>query len=89
MHSEEKEAKNAQLFEKSEDRSHACSVCGRFFTTNSNMNRHIRDMHSANKERFHCRKCPKDYASKGNLKLHVKKDHCKQKIVEKTGKSLF
>lgn len=84
MHSRKKDRQNKKLFQKSAIRSHGCLDCGRYFTTNSNMNRHKNSAHSET-IRFDCPKCPKNYTTKGNLKLHLGKHHVQQK--QKTGKS--
>lgn len=88
MHSSEKEAALARLFEENSERKHPCSVCERFFTTNSNMNRYKRETHSANIQRLKCSQCPKSYATKENLKLHTADKHgCKQKTNRITKKN--
>lgn len=72
MHSAKKKKEIARKFKRSSTRSHPCSVCGFYFTTNSNMNRLKREAHNTGpKKKFRCNVCNKRYATKGNLKLHL------------------
>lgn len=85
MHSAEKKKKIEQMFKRSKTRKYPCSVCGIFFTTNSNMNRHKRDHSTVPKRVFPCVFCRKGYTTRGNLKLHVNKDHANANPVLSVG----
>lgn len=70
-----KEKKNPQDSEKNQ----MCGECGLKFSTKSNLNRHVRTVHSNNAESgngdFCCDRCGHLYSRKDNLNHHIKNVH--------------
>ena len=58
---------------------HICSDCGSAFSRYRTLRYHMNNVHTTNKERFKCNKCPYTSASKSNLKIHVDRVHEKKK----------
>jgi hypothetical protein len=46
-----------------------CSACDKTFSSKQNLNRHVREVHDADRT-FHCNLCDKSYKSNGYLKQH-------------------
>ena len=49
---------------------HKCSICDKDFSTKGSLNRHINDVHEANRT-FKCPECPLKFARQDTLDRHV------------------
>ena len=50
---------------------HVCSICDKEFSTKGSLNRHINDLHEANRT-FKCPECPLKFARRDTRDKHVK-----------------
>ena len=78
------------------DARHKCDVCGRKFTTKSNLRHHLKNVHNPDGPRYECEVCGKRFTQKGSLGLHLETVHsadgsshecevCPRKFKQKSG----
>ena len=60
------------------ERPYTCEICKSTFTDGSNYRKHYKNMHTKTifkkqkTEKFQCDQCPKQYARRGSLKVHIR-----------------
>ena len=59
---------------------HPCSLCGKMFTRNDSLRRHIQRCHSTERP-YECTLCNKDYAVKVDLDQHMMMSHNMRKVM--------
>ena len=52
-----------------------CEICGKVFTNNQNLNRHVRTIHEKSSTSFSCTQCDYSTLQKSNLNRHLKRCH--------------
>ena len=50
-----------------------CEICGKVFTNNQNLNRHVRTIHEKSSTSFSCTQCDYSTLQKSNLNRHLKR----------------
>ena len=65
-----KRVKRSEAIKCAEPGSHVCNICDKKFTIKTNLDRHIRDVHSV--KVYTCNKCPKNFSRHQNLIRHQK-----------------
>lgn len=61
-----------------------CPLCSRDFVNKSNLNIHIRDVHSDERGPFECPQCGKQVKNKSCLRVHMYQQHRKKESSGKT-----
>ena len=51
---------------------YTCDICRKGFTNNSNLKRHVENVHNKNHQ---CKFCDRTFAQKSNLKRHIDSQH--------------
>ncbi|PSN45847.1 hypothetical protein C0J52_05496 [Blattella germanica] len=64
-----------------------CPVCSRDFVNRSNLNIHIRDVHSEERGPFSCPWCGKQVKNRSCLRVHMYQQHRKKDLSQKTDDS--
>ena len=52
-----------------------CGICGKVFTNNQNLNRHVRTIHEKMTPSFSCTECDYSTSCQDNLQKHLRKRH--------------
>ena len=52
-----------------------CEICGKVFSNNQNLNRHVRTIHEKSSTSFSCTQCDYSTLQKSNLNHHLKRCH--------------
>ena len=60
-----------------------CNTCGKFFSYQSRLKEHIRNVHDGRKD-HKCDSCGKSFAKTGNLNIHINSVHNSQKTTNVT-----